>query len=169
MSFLPFPGDDEFSPEAAAALARFQAEHPGPLSNLDRTLLGSAAVFQAYLGWFAVRDEAVPFIGERAVDLFSLAICRAFGAPYPVAFFERTLTAAGDDPDAPVVTEAEALLIEWGGAIGDNATVIPAELTARVEQTFQPKLRLVLTAFAGLMVSVCVFTAVGEVPAEPPA
>ena len=40
MGFLPFPSDDEFSPEAAAAAAAFQAEHPGPISNLDRTLLG---------------------------------------------------------------------------------------------------------------------------------
>src|SRR5688572_15871647 len=127
MTFLPFPDDDEalrnsLSPEAAAALSAFQAEHPGPLSNLDRALLGSAPVFEAYLGWFAVRDEAVPFIGERAVDLFSLAISRAFGAPYPVAYFEHVLAAAGDDPDAPEVTEAEALLIEWGEAIGGDAT-----------------------------------------------
>ena len=166
MGFLPFPSDDQFSPEAAAALATFQTEHPGPLSNLDRTLLGSAVVFEAYLGWFAARDEVVPYLGERAVDLFSLAISRAFGAPYPVAFFERVLTAAGDDLAAPHVTEAEGLLLEWGAAIGSAPTAIPAELAARVEQTFQPKLRLALTGFAGLMVSVCLFTVVGQVPPE---
>ena len=118
MGFLPFPSDDEFSPEAAAAAAAFQAEHPGPISNLDRTLLGSARVFDAYLGWFAARDEVVPYLGERAVDLFALAISRAYGAPYPVAFYTAQLTASGDDPDAPHVTEAEALLLEWGAAIG---------------------------------------------------
>jgi hypothetical protein len=166
MSFLPFPADDEFTPEAAAALAAFQAEHPGPVSNFDRTLLGSARLFEAYLGWFAARDEVVPYLGERAVDLFSLAISRAYGAPYPVAFFERALTAAGDDPAAPQVTEAESTLLEWGVAIGSTPTAIPAELVDRVEQTFQPKLRLALTGFAGLMVSVCVFTVVGQVPAD---
>ena len=81
MGFLPFPSDDEFSPEAAAAAAAFQVEHPGPISNLDRTLLGSAPVFDAYLGWFAARDEVVPYLGERAVDLFSLAISRAAERP----------------------------------------------------------------------------------------
>lgn len=166
MGFLPFPSDDEFTPEAATALAAFQVEHPGPLSNLDRTLLGSAVVFEAYLGWFAARDEVVPYLGERAVDLFSLAISRAYGAPYPVAYFRRALVANGDDPDAPHVTEAEALLLEWGAAIGAAPAGIPAELTARIEQTFQPKLRLALTGFAGLMVSVCLFTVVGQVPPE---
>lgn len=165
MGFLPLPGDDEFSPEAAAAAAAFQAEHPGPISNLDRTLLGSAQVFQAYLGWFEVRDEVVPYLGERAVDLFALSISRAYGAPYPVALFATQLTASGDDPEAPHVTEAEALLLEWGAAIGSRSPV-PAELASRVEETFQPKLRLALTAFAGLMVAVCVFTVVGQVPAE---
>ena len=165
MGFLPLPADDELSPESAAALAAFQVEHPGSPSDLDRTLLASAPVFEAYLGWFTVRDEVVPFVGERAVDLFSLAIARAAGAGYPVAHFERVLTAAGDDPADPVVTEAEGLLIEWGAAIGRGGAV-PAELTARVEQTFQPKLRLALVAFAGLMVSVCVFTTVGQIPAE---
>jgi len=163
MSFLPFPADDELSPESVAALAAFQAEHPGPISNLDRTLLGSAAVFESYLGWFRARDEVVPFLGERAVDLFSLALCRAYGAPYPVAFFEHTL---GDDADAPSVTEAEGLLLEWGAAIGSAPTAIPGDLTARVEQTFQPKLRLALVAYAGLMASVCLFTLVGHVPPE---
>lgn len=164
MPFLPFPADDELSPESAAALAAFQAEHPGPVSNLDRTLLGSAPIFESYLGWFRARDEVVPFLGERAVDLFSLAISRAYGAPYTVAFFEHTLSASGDDPAEPEVTEAERLLLEWGAAIG--AGEVGDELTTRVEQTFQPKLRLALVAFAGLMISVCVFTTVGRVPAE---
>lgn len=164
--FLPLPADDELSPEAVAVRDAFLADHHGPLSNLDRTLLGSARVFQAYLAWYAVRDEAVPYLGERAIDLFSLAISRAFGASYPVAFFEHSLSARGDDPAAPVVTEAEGLLLEWGTAIGSNAGAIPADLTSRVEQTFQPKLRLALSAFAGQMVAVCVFTLVGQVPAE---
>jgi hypothetical protein len=169
-SFLPFPADDELTPDAVAALAAFEAEHPGPLSNLDRTLLASATVFQAYLGWFAVRDEVVPYLGERAVDLFSLAIARAYPAPYPVAFFEQSLRATGDDPASPVVTEAESLLLQWGAAIGADPSTIPAELTERVAQTFQPRLRHALVAFAGLMSSVCLFTVVGQVPPnQPPA
>jgi hypothetical protein len=166
MGFLPLPSENELTSEAAAAAAAFRAAHPGPLSNLDRTLLGSAPVFEAYLGWFAVRDEVVPYLGERVVDLFSLAISEGYGAPYPAAFFRRTLVANGDDPDAPHVTEAEALLLEWGTALGSGAAAIPGELTARVEETFQAKLRLALTAYAGLTVAVCVFTAAGQIVPE---
>jgi hypothetical protein len=43
---------------------------------------------------------------------------------------------------------------------------VPSDLTDSIEQTFQPKLRLLLTAFAGLMIAVCVLTVVGAVPNE---
>lgn len=163
MGFLPFPSDDEFSPEATAAAELFQLTHPGPISNLDRTLLGSAPIFDAYLGWFAVRDEVVPYLGERAVDLFALSVSRSYGAPYPVSYFSSRLRSNGDGPDDPQVTEVEGMLLEWGAAIGSNPLTVAAELSARIEEAFQPKVRLALTAFAGLMVAVCLFTVVGEV------
>ena len=166
MGFLPFPADDELAPDARAAMDAFLAEHPGPLSNLDRTLLGSAAVFDAYLRWFELRDEVVPFLGERAVTLFCLAISEGYAAPYCVEFFRRALLDGGDDPGAPQVTEAEQLLRDWGRAIGEGAASIDAVLTERVEQTFQPKLRLALVAFAGFMVATALFTVVGQVPSE---
>lgn len=158
MAFLPPLRDDELSADAAAAAQRFLAAHPGPLSNLDRTLLGAAPVFESYLAWFTLRDELTPYLGERAVTLFSHAISDAYPAPYPAEFFRRELTLAGDDPIDPQVTEAERLLIDWGHGLGAGAASIAPELLARVEQTFQPKLRLLLTGFAGLMVAVCLFT-----------
>ena len=58
-------------------------------------------------------------------------------------------------------------LCSWNGARPSApGSLIPADLTSRVEETFQPKLRLALVAFAGLMVAVCVFTVVGQVPPE---
>jgi len=76
------------------------------------------------------------------------------------------LELSGDDPVDPQVTEAERLLIDWGRAIGAGAASIPPELADAVERTFQPKLRLLLTAFAGLMVAVCVVTVVGQIPSN---
>jgi hypothetical protein len=164
MAFLVPLGDDELSPDAAAAAERFLAAYPGPLSKLDRTLLGSAAVFDSYAAWFALRDELIPYLGERVVTLFCFAISDAYPAQYPSEFFRRELVLAGDDPLDPHVTEAERLLIDWGRALGSGAASVSSELAARIEQTFQPKLRLLLTAFAGLMVAVCVFTVVAGTP-----
>ena len=162
MAFLALPSDDELTPDAAEAAQQFLASHPGPLSNLDRTLLGSASVFTSYTAWFALRDELIPFLGERAVTLFCYSISDGYPAPYPTTFFRRELELNGDDPLDPQVTEAERLLIDWGRALGAGAASVPQELTDRLEQTFQPKLRLLLTAFAGLMVAVCVVTVVGR-------
>lgn len=164
MAFLALNSDDELTPDAAAAAREFLATHPGPLSNLDRVLLGSASVFTSYTSWFALRDELIPFLGERAVNLFCFAISDGYPAPYPTTFFRRELELNGDDPLDPQVTEAERLLIDWGRALGAGAASTPAALRDAVEQTFQPKLRLLLTAFAGLMVAVCVVTVVGQVP-----
>ncbi|HEU0206582.1 MAG TPA: hypothetical protein VFQ74_07820 [Pseudolysinimonas sp.] len=166
MAFLALPSDDELTPDAAEAAREFLASHPGPLSNLDRTLLGSAQVFSCYTAWFTLRDELIPFLGERAVNLFCFAISDGYPAPYPTTFFGRELELAGDDPIDPQVTEAERLLIDWGRALGAGAASVPHELARAVEQTFQPKLRLLLTAFAGLMVAVCVLTVVGGVPSD---
>jgi hypothetical protein len=167
MAFLEVPRDDELSPDARAAAQRFLAAHPGPLSNLDLTLLGSATAFTAYTGWFELRDELIPFLGERAVNLFCFAIADAYPAPYPTEFFRRELQLDGTDPLDPEVTEAERLLIDWGRGLGAGAATVAPELAARVEQTFQPKLRLLLTAFAGLMAAVCLLTVVGGTPSEP--
>ncbi len=166
MGFLPYPADSELSPDAVAAWEEFREDADDTPSPLDRTLLASASIYRAYRGWFAARDEIVPYLGERAFALFALSISRSYGASYPTAFFEGYLREIGDDPADPQVTEAEGLLMRWGGAIGTDATAVAPELVDQVEQTFQPKLRLALTGFAGLMVATCVFTVVGQVPVE---
>jgi len=166
MAFLVPLSDDELTPDAAAAAGRSLTSQPGPLSNLDRTLLGSATAFDSYAAWFALRDELVPFLGERAVTLFCYAISDAYPAPYPTELFRRELELNGDDPLDPQVTEAERLLIRWGRGLGAGAASVSSELSAAVAQSFQPKLRLLLSAFAGLMVAVCTFTVVAETPSE---
>jgi hypothetical protein len=166
MSFLPMPADDELTLDARTAAHAHLAEHPGELTPLDRALLGDASVFEAYRAWFGIREQLEPYLGERAVDLYCHALTAALGAPYCVAHFRRVLEANGDDPDAPQVTDAERLLIEWATAIGADPSAIPGELTARVEATFQPRLRLLLTAFAGLTTAVAVFTLAGQIPGE---
>ena len=166
MAFLAIPSDDDLDPDARSAAESYLAEHPGPLSNLDRALLGNAVVFRAYTGWFDVRDELIPFLGERAVTLFSYAISDAHPAPYCAEFFRREIVESGDDPLDPQVTEAERLLIDWGRTIGAGPSAAKPELTDQVVATFSPPLRQLLVGFAGLMTAVCTFATVGELPIE---
>jgi hypothetical protein len=167
MGFLPVPTDDELSHDAVAARNRFADEHPGPLSSLDRARLNNVTVFEAYARWFDVKDELEALVGERAVTLFSLALSRAVPAPYPTSFFEGELRDGGDDPINPQVTEAEALLLEWGRAVGADPSRVPADLVSRVEQTFKPATRAVLAGYAGLMFAVCIFSLVAGLEPEP--
>lgn len=168
MGFLPVPTRDELSTDAIAAANRFQDDHPGALSVLDRALLNNATVFEAYTRWYDVKDQLEELVGERAVTLFSLALARAVPASYPTTFFETELRDGGDDPDNPQVTEAESLLLEWGRAVGADPSRVPAELVSRVEATFKPATRAVLAGYAGLMFAVCVFSLIAQLDAPTP-
>ncbi|HWH27110.1 MAG TPA: hypothetical protein VNT53_10750 [Pseudolysinimonas sp.] len=165
MGFLPSLDDADLSPSARAAVDAYLVEHPGPLSSLERTLLVDPSVLAAYSGGDALRDQVVPYLGERAVNLFMYALSTACGAALPVAEIRSALAASGDNPDAPQVTETEQLLIDWARAIGAAPGGIAPELTARVDEVFQPRLRLLLTALAGFVVATAVFAQVGQVEA----
>jgi hypothetical protein len=134
MTFLPLPTYDDLGPAGEAAR--------------DRQTL---------------HEELVPFIGERAVSLFSYAISDASGGLVCSVFYRRILIDNGEDPDDPQVTEAEQLLIDWGRLIATSPGEIPAEMYERLEATFNPQLRVLLVAFAGQMVAANLFTVVGRV------
>lgn len=168
MGFLPVPSDDELSADAAAARNRFGDDHPGQLSSLDRALLNNVTVFDAYARWYGVKDELEALVGERAVTLFSLALARAIPAPYLTAIFEGELRDGGDDPVNPQVTEGEALLLEWGRAVGADPSHVPAELSGRVEATFKPATRAVLAGYAGLTFALGVYSLVAALEPELP-
>ncbi len=166
MTFLPMSEDAELSAEALAAAERQVALHGGRITNMKRTLLGHVPSFDAYMEWYTLKDELEPYIGERAVSLFSYAISDANDCLVCSVFFRRILIESGDDPDNPQVTETEQLLLDWGRMIATDPNNIPPEFRARLEQAFSPKLRLVLVAFAGLMVATNLFNTVGRVPLD---
>lgn len=166
MTFLPITTHDELDEAAKAASDQHVQRYGGPVNNLDATLLGHLPSFTAYTEWFVLRDAVVPYLGERAVSLFCYAISAEYGGPIPSAFFRKVLVDAGDDPDSPQVTETEQLLIDWGRLIARDPHGIPDEMYARLEATFNPKLRTLLVAFAGLMVAVNLFTTVGRIPLD---
>jgi hypothetical protein len=166
MTFLPITTYETLGPEGRAASDRQVQLHGGRITNMKATLLSHVPSFQAYMEWYTLRDALVPFIGERAVSLFSYAISDANDCLVCSVFFRRILIDNGEDPDAPQVTEAEQLLIDWGRLIAGAPDAIPDEMYARLEQTFNPQLRVLLVAFAGQMIATNLFNMVGKVPLD---
>jgi hypothetical protein len=166
MTFLPMSSDAELTAEALAAAERQVELHGGRISNTMRTLLGHVPSFEAYMGWYTLKDELEPYIGERAVMLFAYAISDASGCALCTASFRRVLIESGDDPDSPEVTETERLLLDWGRLLATAPREVPEEFRARLEQAFSPKLRLMLVAFAGQTVAMNLFATAGQVPLD---
>ena len=164
--FLPMLPDEELAPEALAAAQRQLELHGGRITNMKRTLLAHVPSFDAYMEWYTLKDELEPFIGERAVSLFSYAISDANDCLVCSVFFRKILIDNGEDPDNPQVTETEQLLIDWGRLIASNPGAIPSEFYAKLEAAFTPQLRVLLLAFAGQMVATNLFNTVGRVPLD---
>lgn len=166
MTFLPLASDAELSADALAAAERQLEQHGGRISNTMRTLLGHVPSFEVFMGWYRLKEELEPLIGQRAVLLFAYAISDASGCVVCAASFRRVLTESGDDPDRPEVTEAEQLLLDWGRMLAVRPSEISAAVRARLEEAFSPKLRLMLVAFAGQTVAMNVFVTVAQVPLD---
>lgn len=166
MTFLPMTTEENRTPEQQAAADRQVELHGGRITNMKATLLSHVPSFNAYMEWYTLRDELVPFIGERAVSLFSYAISDENDCLVCSVFFRRILIDNGEDPDNPQVTEAEQLLIDWGRWIVRDPGGIPDEFYARLEEAFNPQLRVLLLAFAGQMIATNLFNTVGRVPLD---
>ncbi|MCU1439831.1 MAG: hypothetical protein JWP85_828 [Rhodoglobus sp.] len=166
MTFLPMTTYDDLSPAGKAASDRQLELYGGRITTMKATLLSHVPSFTAYMQWYVLRDDLVPFIGERAVSLFSYAISDENGSLVCSVFFRRILIDNGEDPDNPQVTEAEQLLIDWGRLIARSPSAIPAAVYERLEATFNPQLRVLLVAFAGQMIATNLFTMVGKVPLD---
>ena len=166
MTFLPIASDDSLSPAQAAARDHQLDTYGGRITNMKATLLSHVPSFDTYMQWYVLRDELAPFIGERAVSLFSYAISDENDCLVCSVFFRRILIESGDDPDNPTVTETEQLLLEWGRLIATTPGQIPPEFYARLEAAFSPPLRVLLVAFAGQMVATNLVVTVGRVPLD---
>lgn len=156
MPFLPVAADDEIAADAAPVAERQRAANGGVLTTFQRSLLGSGVCARAYEALDDLAAELEPYIGERALRLFSYAVSDAFCAGRSGLFadkFRQQLSAAGDDPSGAQVTETEGLLLEWGRAIGAAGSVIPAELQDRVGFKLSPKLRVLLVSYAGQLIA----------------
>jgi hypothetical protein len=103
--------------------------------------------------WETLREEIVPFVGERALELLAFAVFDEADGFEGAAYFRESLRASGTDVDAPQVTESEGLLIRWGRLFAEDPEGIPADVQAEFERVFTPQLRGKLVQFAALTVA----------------
>ena len=166
MNFLCAVNPDGLDSANAIASGTRREPHGAEPAHVWKALLGHPPSYHAYLQWFEVRDAVAPYIGDRAVALFSYAISEANDCLVWSAYFRRSLTESGENPDHPSVTETEQLLIEWGRLIATHPASIGSDFYERLEQSFSPTLRVALISFAGLTVALNVVATVGKVPID---
>lgn len=166
MTFLPPTTEATRGPEATEAARRHLEAHGGTLTPALAALLAHVPSFEAYTAWYDLRDDLVPFLGERAVALVCYAVADEAGCEVAAAEFRGPLADGGENPDDPQVTETERLVIDWARQVARNASGVPDDMTARLEGALSPQLRLQLVAFVGQLVALNVFLAAGRVASE---
>jgi hypothetical protein len=103
--------------------------------------------------WETLREQIVPYVGERAVSLLAFAVFDEADGFEGAAYFRESLRESGTDVDSPEVTESEGLLIRWGRLFARDAEGISADVEGDFERTFNPQLRELLVQFAALTVA----------------
>jgi alkylhydroperoxidase family enzyme len=162
MSYLPMTDYETAAPDVKREYDDQIAKN-GRVTNMKRTLLHNVTAFHAYMEWYTLKDEIVPFIGERGVSLFSYAISTSNDCLICSTFFRKILIDSGDDPDNPALSETEQLLMDFGHAIGRNPGAVDAVIYERLTKQFTTEQIVLLIAFAGIMAATNLFNTVAKV------
>ncbi len=121
--------DEEFPPASRAVIEQHLAEH-GRVTNMKRTLAHSPVALRVLLEWYALRDEVLPFLGERLTNLFAHAISSQTDCLICSTFFRRLLIDAGENPDELVLDEREEIVVAFGRQLAIDPNQIGDELFA---------------------------------------
>ena len=158
MARIPPLQDDETAalPEVRAALEAIGAQH-GRVTNMKRTLARSPAALRALMTWYDLRDQVVPFLGERLTILFAHAISAGTDCLVCSTFFRRLLFDSGEDPEALQLDEWEQTVIAYGRQLAVDPHGVSDELFGRLSKRLRSEEVVVLTAFGGLMVATNLF------------
>lgn len=143
-----------------------QVARHGRITNMKRTLLHSVPAFKAYMEWYTLRDLIVPFIGERALSLFSYAISNGNNCLICSLFFRKILVDSGEDPDNPKLNDVERLLMELGRQIAVDPHAITDDVYTGLKEKFNEEQVVLLIAFAGIMYATNLFNTIAKVPLD---
>jgi alkylhydroperoxidase family enzyme len=148
--------DSDASPEFRAALDQIRTAH-GRVTNMKRTLARSPVALRALMTWYDLRDEVVPFLGERPTMLFAHAISAGTDCLVCSTFFRRLLIDAGDNPEALRLDDWEQSVVAYGRQLAVDPHGVSDELYGRLAARLEPDQIVALTAFGGLMVATNLF------------
>jgi alkylhydroperoxidase family enzyme len=148
--------EDNANPESRAALDEIRAAH-GRVTNMKRTLARSPVALHALMTWYDLRNQVVPFLGERPTTLFAHAISAGTDCLVCSTFFRRMLIDAGEDPEALRLDDWEQTIVAYGRQLAVDPHGVSDELYGRLAARLEPDQIVALTAFGGLMVATNLF------------
>jgi len=151
----PLP-DAQVTPAARLELDKQLAAH-GRVTNMKRTLAYSPVALRALMTWYELREEVIPFLGERRTNLFAHAVSSQTDCLICSTFFRRILSDAGENPDLLDLDEVEQALVGYGRQLARDANRVDDELFAQLSAQFSAAQLVTLTVFGGLMIATNVF------------
>jgi alkylhydroperoxidase family enzyme len=151
----PLP-DAQVTPAARLELDKQLAAH-GRVTNMKRTLAHSPVALRALMTWYELREEVVPFLGERRTNLFAHAVSSQTDCLICSTFFRRILSDAGENPDRLDLDEVDQALVGYGRQLARDANRVDDELFAQLSAQFSAAQLVTLTVFGGLMIATNVF------------
>jgi alkylhydroperoxidase family enzyme len=149
--------DDGELPAASRDVLERHVAHGGSVTNMKRTLAHSPVALRVLLEWYALREEVLPFLGERLTTLFAHAISAQTDCLICSTFFRRILIDAGENPDALELDARDRVVVEFGRQLARNPNDVSDELFSQLAGHFQPEQIVSLTAFGGLMIATNLF------------
>jgi alkylhydroperoxidase family enzyme len=148
--------DPDATAESRGALDQIRATH-GRVTNMKRTLARSPVALHALMTWYDLRDEVVPFLGERLTTLFAHSISAGTDCLICSTFFRRLLIDSGEDPEALRLDDWEQTVVDYGRQLAADPNRVSDQLFDRLAARLQPDQIVALTAFGGLMVATNLF------------
>lgn len=145
----------EYSNASNLAKEQFddQIKKHGRITNMKKTLLHSLPAFHALMEWYPLRDAVQEFIGNNGVNYFCHAISSQNNCLVCSTFFRKILTDEGENPDNPVLSEKEQILVDFGQRCVTDGFKIDDSLFLKLGKFFNEEQIILLTSFAGLMIA----------------
>jgi alkylhydroperoxidase family enzyme len=143
-------------PDAREALEGIRAAY-GRVTNMKATLARSPAALHALMTWYDLREEVIPFLGERLTTLFTHAISAGTDCLVCSTYFRRLLIESGEDPDALSLDDWEQTVVNYGRQLAVDPHGVSDGLFGQLAARLRPDQIVALTAFGGLMVATNLF------------